>query len=381
MTTPRQQHGQAQKPRIVDVSGSNSEIGRQHALATMHLRPAVEAWIAASLERYPETDRSAFGRLDEAAAAWEELTPGTLDQLNAMAEVYNLPARGLLTAVLGSYLDCFAEVQGPPEGCTTLAVSRPRPLLSKNRDNENRFLTMQTVLRAKPVAGNAWLALSTAGAPGVHSSGMNGAGLCVADTHVRSSDVGPGIPRFASMMHLLEQCTTTEEAVDYLLTTSQMGLGTLTLLDATGSMAVVECAFSQSEVLQLTRSQLENGASAMVATNHYVSTSLCEAWLESATGTPGESSRARRSVAVEALAKRHDQGGDPMGADDLKELAGSHMGFDAEGNTLPGSICQHGPRLESETISTAIFDPLAREMRLCLGHPCSGTFERFRVST
>lgn len=359
------------EPLIIDVSGNNRDIGRQHALGAIHLRPAVQEWVATSTSRYPLADRSASRRLDEVIAAWEELTPGTLSQLNSMAQVYEVPARGLLTAVLASYLDCLADVQGPPEGCTAFSLSGPEPVLVKNRDNDRRFLAMQTVLRARPQVGHGWLALSTAGAPGVHSSGINAFGLCVVDTHVRSSDVGPGMPRFASMMHVLEQCTTTDEAIDYLIETPQMGLGTLTLLDAQGSMGVIECAFSRSAVLRSNDPQVDKHVAALVATNHYITTGLCDAQLESPEGTPGANSRDRRSVVIGALLREHKP---VRSLDEVCELAGSHAGFDTDLNTLPGSICQHGPALKAETIATTIYDPIAREMTLCLGRPCRDPF-------
>lgn len=348
-------------------------MGRQHAQGALHLRPDVAAWVEAALEQHPLEDPVTAQHLDEVLDGWQRLTPGTLDQITGMAEVYELSVRGMLTAVLATYLDSLEQTPGPPDGCTAFAISGAHPLLVKNRDNDRRFLRMQTVLRASPAHGHGWLALSTAGAPAVHSSGMNTEGLCVADTHVSSTDVGPGVPRFSAMMHLLEQCTTTDEALDYLLATPQMGLGTLTLLDADGRVAVVECAYSGSVVLP-GAPEMESDVGAVFATNHFVSSGLSSSLIEPVSGTPGANSRARWAVVGDALT------GGAMGTTvstaAVRGLAASHVTGAGAPGTEQGSVCQHGPGLRAETISTVIYDPVERRMDLCLGHPCSEPFTR-----
>ncbi len=359
-------------PLVIDVGGSNLEMGRQHARGALHLRSDVAAWVEAAVERHPNDEPSTADRLDEVVDAWERLTPGTLDQITGMAEVYELPTRGMLTAVLATYLDSARRNPGPPDGCTAFAVSGAHPVLVKNRDNDRRFLGMQTVVRANPDEGHSWLALSTAGAPGVHSSGMNTEGLCVADTHVSSTDVGPGVPRFSAMMHLLEQCTTTDEALDYLVATPQMGLGTLTLLDAGGLVAVVECAYSGSVVLPTGTTHEARTGDAVFATNHFVSPDLSDSLFEPESGTPGANSRARWGVVRDALA---GWAASPrQGTSAVRELAGSHLAGDGDLGTVQGSVCQHGRGLKAETISTVIYDPLQRRLDLCLGSPCSESF-------
>jgi len=356
------------QPLVVNVRGSNLEIGRQHAEGALHLRPEVDQWVEAALVKRSPNDPVAQERLGEVTAAWERLTPGTLDQIAGMAEVYDVPAHGLLTAVLETYLSSRDHEPGPPDGCTALAVSGGgHPMLAKNRDNDRRFLNMQTVLRAQPESGHAWLALSTAGAPGVHSSGVNELGLCVADTHVPSSDVGPGVPRFSSMMHLLEQCATVAEAVEHVLGTRQMGLGTLTLVDARGDVAVVECAYSGSRVLPDTAGV--GAERAVVATNHFVSPGLSSSLLVSEAGTPGASSRGRWARARQTLSRWAEE--EPGVSADLRELAASHVDEDG---TNPASLCQHGSSLKAETISTAIYDSIDRRLDLCIGNPCTATF-------
>lgn len=356
------------RPRVIDVVGTNRQIGRMHAAGAPDLRGHVVRWVEAAEHDRPPGSDSAVAEVME---AWQDLTPGTLDQIAGMAEVYRLPVSGLLTAVLSTYLHCLARASGPPDGCTTFAVRGDRPLLLKNRDNDPRFLPMQTVLRTVPDMGHPWVGLTTAGAPGVHSSGMNAAGLSVADTHVPATDVGPGVPRFAAMMHLLEQFTTTQDAVAYLLSTPMMGLGNLTLVDAHGEAAVVECGYRRSEVVHRNGGERAGETTGVaVATNHFTSRTLSPSMLEPAEGTPAANSRARATVVRER--PEIAPGATP---EDLREVAASHTGI-VDGSTQPGSLCQHGPNLRSETISTTIFDPVNRQVDLCIGRPCTGTFSR-----
>lgn len=365
------------RPLVIDAAGDDLAIGRTHAAGSMGMRSAVADFVAVTRAAYPASDPSVRRRVDEVRAAWQELTPGTLAQLAGMAEVYELPAEDLLTVVLGTYLKSGDRASGgsaaiPSDGCTTLALTGSAPLLAKNRDNDPRYLDLQTVLRVHPEHGYRWLALSTAGAPGVHSSGMNEVGLSVADTHVASSDIGPGMPRFASMMHVLQQCRTTPDAVDLLLGTPQMGLGTITVVDEHGEAAVVECGYRTTVVAPappVTSGQVGTG---VVATNHYTDAVLSTCGLGPEDGTPAVSSLARRSAADQLLS------GPEVDREQVADLLSSHIGFDGvEGQE--GSVCQHGPGLRSETISTVILDPVARHLDLCLGRPCTASFHRIPV--
>lgn len=339
---------------VIDVHGSDLEQGRQHAATTAHLRDQVASWVAAALTAYPLSDRGHRRRLDEVISAWGRLTPQTLEQIAGMAQVYRLDQEALTLAVLTTYFSSADRAAAPMgEGCSVFGIPRQRPMLVKNRDNDRRFLGMQTVLRSTGDGDYPVLALSTAGAPGVHSSGMNQAGLSVADTHVPSSDVGPGVPRFATMMHVLRRCARVGEAVEWIMSTPQMGLGTLTLIDSTGDMAVVECGYRISQV------RGAQSAGYVVATNHFRGDELASTLLPPVPGQPASTTRDRHGVLTGQLVR----GGDFSTAQ-LWQVAASHDG--------PGSICVHTDRggRGSQTVSTVIFDPRRARMLLGLGLPC-----------
>lgn len=369
-------------PLVIDAAGEDLAVGRAHAAGSIGMRPAVADFAAATRATYPPTDPSVRARVQEVREAWQELTPGTLAQIEGMAQVYQIPSEDLLTTVLGTYLKSGDRAAGrargdspdvPSDGCTTLALTGERPLLAKNRDNDPRYLDLQTVLRVRPEQGYRWLALSTAGAPGVHSSGMNEVGLSVADTHVASSDVGPGMPRFSTMMHVLQECRTTAEAVERMLSTPQMGLGTITVVDEQGEAAVVECGYRTTVLAPPTPGTTPDQAgSGVVATNHYTDAVLSTCGLGPEDGTPAVSSLARRTAVDRLLS------GPGVGRAEVKQILSSHIGFDGV-DGQEGSVCQHGPGLRSETISTIIFDPVARRLDLCLGRPCTDGFTRIPV--
>lgn len=361
-------------PQIINVAGDDDTLGRIHAQATIHLQNQVAQWVASVEQAHPLNDPVTAQRVGEVIDAWWDLTPATLHQVEAMAEVYRLPKRSMATAVLGTYLRSLQRVGDYSDGCTTAAT--PNALLMKNRDNDPRFLGMQTLLRVSPDQGYSWLGLSTAGAPGVHSSGMNETGLAIADTHVPSRDIGPGVPRFSSMMHVLQECGSTSQAVDYLLETPQMGLGTLTIVDDSGDAAVVECGFSHSAVVDPT---LTPGVipGAVLATNHYVTPTLAFATLPPDDTSADADSQARRTTVLSSLTPQNH----PHGVEeaDLRALASHHVWPESgQDRDIPtsGSLCRHGGSDKPGTISTTIFSPKNRTMDVCFGTPCSAPFFR-----
>lgn len=91
------------RPVVIDVAGTDFEIGTQHAQGALHLRSEVVRWVDWAMERHSAGDPATQQRLDEVTRAWQRHTPGTLAQISAMAAVYELPERGLLTAVLDTY--------------------------------------------------------------------------------------------------------------------------------------------------------------------------------------------------------------------------------------------------------------------------------------
>ena len=91
---------------------------------------------------------------------------------------------------------------------------------------------------------------------------MNERGLAIADTHVYSTDIGPGLPDYSLIMHILEEHDTVRSALDYLSSVPRMGRNNLILADVGGSLAVVELRYHHLAVVEA-----RNGIA--VNTNHF----------------------------------------------------------------------------------------------------------------
>lgn len=337
---------------LIDAGGTPTEIGVAHARATMHLREDVADWIEHVSGRHSLRDPEVRRHLTDAEKTLNRRAPGTLEQIAAMAEEFNLASEGLLLAVLGSYLDCL---NGKPalsahdaDGCSTIAWSgsASNPVLGKNRDNNRRFLHMQTVLRVTPNKGNRWLALSTAGAPDAHSSGMNERGLAIADTHVPSRDVGPGLPRFTLMAQVLQECGDVTTALELLTDLPHMGFGNLILADATGAIATVESGYQSIQVRRKTDHHL-------AATNHFVHQKSVESMLQSST-SPQNIDSCQRLASMESKAAAAS-----LRSDDLIEST-KHI-------LLDPTIWRD--EADWLTTSTAIYSPQTLTMRLRITQP------------
>lgn len=339
----------------VDVTGDAHDVGRAHALATMHVAEDVAKWTEEARRERPLMDSTSRQKLADVEYALSEHSPDTLGHIAGMAEVYGLSPESMLNAVLGSFFASTSRAEGllPDQGCTTFALTgnADGAIVVKNRDTSPRFLHMQTLLSVHPPAGHAWTALSTAGAPGVHSAGMNAVGLAVADTHVPSTDIGPGLPRFSLMMEMLTRCSTVKEAIAYSASVPVMGFGNIILGDATGECAVIECGFTQQGIVLP-----DDGF--VVATNHFVSPQLEHSCLEPASSRAGVDSRARYKVITQALhGNQVDARVHPL---DL-------MSLHTEDSL--GSLCVHKTD-GSSTIATVIFRPERRLIEVGPGYPC-----------
>jgi isopenicillin-N N-acyltransferase like protein len=267
-------------------------------------------------------------------------------------------------STIPEWVDTMDNHPSPPsfplrDGCTTWAAAGHAtaggsPLLVKNRDYHQSHVALQCLAHLIPAQGYAYTCLGSAGSPNVFSSGINERGLAVADTHVLSRDIGPGLPRFSLMREILEQHATTASALDYLRSVSHMGAGTLTLADASGHLAVCESGHRHSEYRERISAERED-VSFLVSTNHFMGPNLIDQWVEDEPTTLLGNSLARHERVASAL--RNAGGGvDIVWAQDLMSSHG----------TPQDALCRHPlqangeathPGLEISTISTIIFAP------------------------
>jgi isopenicillin-N N-acyltransferase-like protein len=372
------------------LQGDHHTQGRQHGHQVQRLRPQIAHAMKVRFAQIERDDAGArFERLlEETRVLLQEIDAPLLDLIRGQAEALEFEFDTLLRYALVSYLgdavhgdmvheDMRATRQPcAAEGCTTWAATGSTivagtdracgPLLAKNRDYRPEHLPLQVVIQVTPQSGYRYVCSGSAGSPGVFCAGINQAGLAVADTHVMSTDLGPGLPDYSLMMHLLEEHGCVSSALDYLRSVPRMGRNNLILADARGHLAVFEIGHR-------TYGLFETHDGVLINTNHFASPELRGCFVD--TSEPhlkGNSFHRREQVerALEAALGRIDV---PF----AQRLMATHAGPLA-------SICRH-PRpgrhpaegCSSSTISASIFLPARRAMLFCHGLPCQGRYDEF----
>jgi len=340
-------------------------MGLQHGRQVSDLRPLILATMGARLEGLTRTGGLSPAILDELQRAWESEPDArpTMLMMEGIADALQIPRARLLQYVAASYLEDLLLAKTQPEGCTVWAASRSAtrdgmPLLAKNRDYYEAHIPMRVIAYAAPLEGYRYIYATSAGSPGVFSSGMNERGLAIADTHVSSRDIGPGLARLALMMNILERYASTADALAYLKSVRCMGAGNLTLIDADGECAIVENGFRACGFLAPREDMV-------VATNHFVSAELIAANVFRNSTTYDET-RARYTTARALL----DQAYGTIDVTYAKRIAAHHDGT---------ALCRHRPLNDSDTISAAIYLPAQRRLLFCNGWPCQGSYETYRL--
>ena len=348
--------------QVLSLRGDHFKMGLQHGQQVHNLRPLIVATIDARLATSARRGGSETRLLQELEQAWMESAHSTMDMLRGIAEGLELPFPRLFHYAAASYLDDVAQSNASAEACTVWAASGPAtrqgtPILTKNRDYSLKHLPLQLLAHAAPSKGYRYLYVTSAGSPAVFSSGMNEKGLVVADTHVPSRDMGPGLSRYTLMMILLEQYSTVASALACLRETSCMGAGNLILADALGDSAVVETGYRQCGFI----SPVDH---VVVATNHFVTAELRDQGLGDRAGTPIGESDARRQTVWALL----NESRGALDVDATKKVMAHH---NANGRA---AICRHQLEDDAGTISNVIFSPVERRLVFCNGRPCEGAY-------
>jgi len=343
-------------------------MGWQHARQVGGLRPQILAAMDNRLGLIAEIEIKTRPFLAELQSHWQTDAQPTLNMLKGMADGLDLDWDRFFTYTVATYLmDRAHHIPVDAQGCTTWASTGPTPphsapILAKNRDYWPDHQQLQCLAFARPKSGDAYLYLTSAGSPGVFSSGMNESGLVVADTHVVSLDIGPGLPRYAVMMEALENYSSVEAALEYLINVTHSGNGNILLLDASGDMAVIETGYTAIGI-----DRLEDGF--LVSANHYVTPSMKQRWLPRGPEEVHGNSKARYDRAIQALSENNGK----VDLDWATQFMSSH------GDSL-AAICRHpeiGPR--SVTIASTIYLPRQRQLYLANGMPCQVPYQMYSL--
>ena len=371
--------------RTIVVSGTPEEIGHQHGLQIADLRDRLVDTISARLAALRQLDADSPQRMQPIVAALQELDTPLLNFLRGLAASLELDTDQLLRYTLSSYLRDRQEVADetspwpiPVDGCTAWAATAPHTedgatVLAKNRDYHRDHIPLQLLLQVTPATGYRYLAVGSAGSPNVFSSGINESGLAVADTHVLSKDLGPGLARYSLMRELLKHHADTASALDYLGSVQHMGGGTIILADRRGHLAVWESGHEASGVVQRRQGFL-------VTTNHFVTDKLASQWVENEPPELVGNSQARRARITEALARAHGQV-NPAWAAEVMSSHGSPLDAICRHPLATDGVAAFGTG-DSSTISSVILLPAGvapdfagPTLLLADGEPCQARSE------
>jgi len=341
-------------------------MGRQHGFQVVRLRPLIVEAIKARFAQIKSDgpDEGFESLVRETAEVLREVDAPTLEMICGQAEALELEFDTLLRYDLVSYLrdNLVTKRSMTSGGCTTWAAvgsatADGEPLLVKNRDYRTEHLPLQALFTSTPAVGYRYIYGSSAGSPGVFNSGMNERGLAIADTNVCSTDIGPGLPDYSLMMHILEEHDTVRSALDYTSSVPRMGRNNLILADARGDLAVVELGYHHLAVVEA-----QNGI--VVNTNHFVSPSLKESFVDR-TLPPMQGNSFHR---YDLVRRELEAARGSINVAFAQRLMATHAGPLA-------SICRHLELSgQSATISTAIYQPARRALRFCHGYPCQSPY-------
>jgi len=354
---------------VLSLHGDHYQMGKQHGQQVHDLRPyiveAMDARLNVLVERGAAEERTKL--LSELERVWNEHARSTMAMLKGMADALELPFTRLFHYATASYVEgvLFAE-SCCGEGCTAWAASGPNthggvPILAKNRDLHFGHQPLKALAYATPQKGHRYLYATSIGSPAVYSSGINELGLTIADTHVSSKDLGPGLARYTLMMDVLEQCSSVTAAINYLQRAPRMGGGNLILADAMGDVAVFEAGYRQWGLIRPPTRWV-------VATNHFVSRAMRDYYVQDPENAADAMSVARYQT-VEAMLKI------AQGTLDV-EIAKQVMAKHEDGSV---AICRHRSGDEAGTISAAIYLPAKCKLYLCDGKPCEGTYVTYAL--
>jgi isopenicillin-N N-acyltransferase like protein len=353
--------------KVFNVQGSCYDMGLQHGYQVREMRGLILRAMEKRLRLLSMLPADVQPYEQELSSTWETLDTSIMLMLRGISEGLELEWKSFFRYSVTSYLSERASSPLDGQGCTSWAAGGlltfdEAPLLAKNRDYRPDHRRLQCLINAEPDKGYKYSYLSSAGSPGVFSSGMNEKGLAVADTHVTSLEIGPGMARYSVMMKLLEGFSRVREALDYLKSIPHLGDGTLTLADADGETAVFEAGYREQGILVGEKGYV-------VAANHYITGTLQEKWLDTSPTNQKGNSLERYATVDKALTQEERK----IDLSWARRLMASHV-------NPKGALCRH-PEYEpnSETISTVFYQPKTRGMLVAFGLPCRTTFFSMKV--
>lgn len=244
---------------VIELAGSAEDMGTDHG---RQLGRTIRDLHARYLKAYFSSEGQRVLAMAAAAAFEQRIDPQHLAEIRSLAKGSQVDPRQMLLA------HCFLDLS-PMTACSTVTLPA-----SASPDGVGRFgrnldfpsfdvadkLSVVQVYR--PAGRNAFMAVGWPGMVGV-LSGMNEHGLALANMEVtRGMRLPTAMPYILLYRTVLEQCRTTDEAIELLRRTPRQSANNLMIMDAAGDRAVVEITPEKVHVRRAAADQ------ALVSTNH-----------------------------------------------------------------------------------------------------------------
>lgn len=339
--------------RMVTLSGSHYEIGRQHG---SQLRELVHHHLEVVLDRLERRSEVSHAEAMTRAIRYrpyvEGYTPELAEEIRGVAdgadirpeEAYILQLRAELTQPL--VRDELSQE------CTTFAVlpeatATGEPLAGQNADLAPFYREVAVVLRIIPERYPAVLMLTPAGQ--VSYIGLNAAGLAVFANFVTCDGWRLGLPRYLFSRLMLRHATV-PEAIEAVAGVRRASSRNLILADTHGNAADVETTPVEHAVLAP-----EDGL--LAHSNHYVSPALQAAERSSAAYVRNSAIRLARMQEL-------------LRANRGKLTTGVMQTILRDRAAAPDALCRHvGESAESMTFASVIAEPARGRLWAAVGPP------------
>ena len=188
-------------------------------------------------------DRAARRWIADSIRVAERAIPDELAFMVATADALGTTIEALFASQHRALFSRAVHVEPDHDGCSVGASRVPGgpAWVVKNRDNHPDIRRRHIVTHHVDPSweGHAVVATSSAGGPMAASGGINTRGFCAVTTAIVVDRPPPGVHRTLLVGEMLARCTTVDEALEMVGSTSHLG-GTITMGDATGAVATVE---------------------------------------------------------------------------------------------------------------------------------------------
>jgi predicted choloylglycine hydrolase len=222
---------------IVELRGNSAELGAEHG---QRLHDTIRTLHDGYLKRYLRSDLERFLALKAADVYRGRIGPAYQEELGGLARACGIEEREAMLA------QCFLDITGMV-ACSTVSLPGDAAPDHVARFGRNLDFPSFNIADRYTIVfvyhSNDKYAFASVGWPGMIGvlSGMNEHGLTIANMEVtRPPRLPQALPYTLLYRKVLEECRTTEEALDLLRRTPRQTSNNLMIMDAAGNRAVAE---------------------------------------------------------------------------------------------------------------------------------------------